>query len=71
MSKSSRKVGLQCCLQHQLLAALHLSTLVTVESLLPHFCSFCLQERVAQLALQTHLQPEKVGVIPKAPAEAG
>lgn len=62
MSKSSNKGGLQCFMQHQLLAALHLSALETVGSLLSHLYSFYLQEKVAQPALQTYLQPEKVGV---------
>lgn len=65
MSKSSDKVGLQCFMQHQLLTALHVSALETVESLLSHLYSFYLQEKVAQPVLQTHLQAVKVGVNPK------
>lgn len=65
MSKSSDKVGLQCFMQHQLLTALHLSALETVESLLSHLYSFYLQEKVAQPVLQTHLLAVKVGVNPK------
>lgn len=65
MSKSSDKVGLQCFMQHQLLTALHLSALETVESLLSHLYSFYLQEKVAQPVLQTHLQAVKVDVNPK------
>lgn len=48
MSKSSNKTGLQCFMQHQLLAALHLSALDTLESLSSHLYSFCLQEKVPQ-----------------------
>lgn len=65
MSKSSDKVGLQCFMQHQLLTALHVSALETVESLLSHLFSFYLQEKVAQPVLQTHLQAVKVDVNPK------
>lgn len=65
MSKSSDKVGLQCFMQHQLLTALHLSALETVESLLSHLYSFYLQEKVAQPVLQTHLQAVKLDVNPK------
>lgn len=70
MSKSSSKVGVQRWMCHQLLAALPLHTVVTVESLLPRLYSFCLQERVAQPVLQAYLQPEKVAVLPEALAEA-
>lgn len=53
-------------MQHQLLAALHLSALDTLESLLSHLYGFYLQKKVAQPVLQTHLQLEKVVVNPKA-----
>lgn len=67
MSKSSNKTGLQCFMQHQILAALHLSALNTLGNLSSHLYSFCWQEKVAQPVLQTHLQPKEVGVNPKAP----
>lgn len=66
MSKSSNKTGLQCFMHHQLLAALHLCALDTLESLSSHLYSFCWLKKVAQPVLQTQLQPEKAGVNPKA-----
>lgn len=69
MSKSSNRTGLQCFMQHQLLAALHLSALDTLENLSSHLYSFCLQEKVAQPLLQTQLQPGKVAVNTKAPTD--
>lgn len=60
MNKSSNKTGLQCFMQYQHLAALHLSALDTLESLASHLYSFCLQEKVAQSVLQTHSSLKKL-----------